>query len=560
MVGRMMKKKAVHTEPGALTLIEQAVHMLRRNNAASLAEYYLGTLPFVLALLYFWSDMSGNPMAGWYCGPSAAGVALLFVWMKVWQVRFCRRLWCSLQEASPEKWSWNRLLTTIARQTALHATGVVALPLAAIILLPLGWVYAFYQNISVLDDGRSPQIIKLARLAKEQAVLWPGQNHLALTMISFFGAFVLLNLAVGIVFLPYLLKSILGVETTFTLSGMRLINTTFFAVLGGLTYLCVDPILKTIYVLRCFYGRSRRTGDDLKSMLRPFLKAGVTAILVLAFSWPNIMAIAAEPEVRDRWKPTPDFERYADRLDGQIETVLENRRFAWRLPREEVPEPPEDQGWISATVKWVGSKTKAGLKIIGGWIKDLLDWMIKKMPGPEISRPTDTGDYRELIRWVFYALGFALVLLLLYWAVRWLRNSRPVRAGVKVGQEGQTDVDLTDEGITAQDLPLDRWLAMARKMADQKDYRSALRALYLSVLAILGDHQRVKIARYKSNREYARELARRAHAEPELLNIFDWCIHVFERSWYGMHPVERQHLEKFYNQQERIAALVQSNA
>jgi hypothetical protein len=97
-------------------------------------------------------------------------------------------------------------------------------------------------------------------------------------------------------------------------------------------------------------------------------------------------------------------------------------------------------------------------------------------------------------------------------------------------------------------------------MAERKEFRRALRALYLSVLALLADHQRVKIARYKSNRDYARELGRRAHAEPELLAIFDWCINVFERSWYGMHPVDRQRLDQFRDRQERIAALVQASA
>ena len=148
-----MKKKALRTEPRAMVLIERAIHLLRRNNWTALAEYYLGTLPFVLGLLYFWSDMSGNPMAIWYCGPSAAGVALLFIWMKFWQVRFCRHLLCNLQNATPEKWTWKRTFSTVARQTALHATGVVVLPLAIIVLLPFGWVYAFYQNVCVMDDA-----------------------------------------------------------------------------------------------------------------------------------------------------------------------------------------------------------------------------------------------------------------------------------------------------------------------------------------------------------------------------------------------------------------------
>ena len=44
--------------PGALELIEQAVHLLRCAPAGFCwpTGYYFGSLPFVLGLLYFWAD------------------------------------------------------------------------------------------------------------------------------------------------------------------------------------------------------------------------------------------------------------------------------------------------------------------------------------------------------------------------------------------------------------------------------------------------------------------------------------------------------------------------
>lgn len=552
-----MTRKAVRSGPGALSLIEQAVHLLRRNNAAALAEYYLGSLPFILGLLYFWSDMSRNPMAAWYCGPSAAGVALLFIWMKMWQVRFCRRLWCYLQKDDSEQWPWKRTWVTAARQTALHATGVVILPLSAIFAFPLAWVYAFYQNLCVVDDPGPKEMLGLAKAAKQQATLWPGQNHLMLVLMTLFGLFVFLNLGVGLILVPYLLKILLGIETVFTLSGMRMFNTTFLAVLCGLSYLCMDPILKAIYVLRCFYGSSLQTGDDLKSALRPFLTTGLTVFIVLMVIVPHGVAMGDSPDSNDPWQMLDDGQVYVDKLDRHIESVLEQRRFAWRLPREEVPEPMEDHGWISTTIEWIGEKSRVIFSAIGDWIEDIIEWLMEKLPKPKISPDAQTGDYREIVRWVFYALGFGLTLWLLYWLFCWLKQSRPVRAGAVQQTEGLGDIDLADESVTAEDLPLDRWLAMAQDMMARKDFRKALRALYLSVLALLADHQRLRIAPYKSNREYADELARRSHAEPELLEKFDWCIGAFERSWYGMHPVEKQMLDQFMNHQKRLTALVQ---
>jgi hypothetical protein len=548
------------TEPGALSLIEQAVNQLRRNNSAALSEYYIGTLPFVLALLYFWSDMSRNSMAGWYCGPAAAGLALLFIWMKMWQVRFCRRLWCRLEKAEPEKWTLGRTVVTAARQSAVHATGVVILPLAFIFAVPLGWVYAFYQNICVVDDHRTNNMSQLAKAAKVQAALWPGQNHLILTLMTLFGIFVFFNLGAWLLAMPYLLKSVLGVETVFTLSGMGLLNTTFLAVLCGLTYLCIDPILKAVYVHRCFYGCALRTGADLKSALRPFVNSGLLVLMFFMVSLTNAVADNGGNIAKDPWKAVVHGRSYVEQLDGHLDSVLEQRRFAWRLPRQDAPDSTEKGGWMTATLKWIEDKFKDLFTIIGGGIEDFFDWLIKKIPFPKFSKSSESGDYRQMVLWIFYAVGFGLALWLVIWLIRWLKHSRPVQTGVDEGKASTYEIDLADETITAEDLPLERWLAMAEEMMERKEFRRAIRALYLSVLANLADHRRVKIARYKSNRDYAVELTRRAHAEPELLKSFDWCIGVFERAWYGMHPVGKRVMDQFVDHQKRIADLVQPAA
>jgi hypothetical protein len=555
-----MSRDKTGSEPKALALVEQAVHLLRRNSGLALAEYYLGSLPFILALLYFWSDMSRDPMAARFCGPSSAGVALAFIWMKLWQARFCRHLRCRIQDEVPELWPLKRMLSTSIRQSFLHAFGVVALPVAALIAFPFGWVYAFFQNLSVLDDPQTKEVMTLARAAKEQAVLWPGQNHLVLTIMSFFGLFVFFNLALGILAMPYLLKWLLGIETVFTLSGMRLLNTTFLAVLCGLTYLCTDPIIKTVYVLRCFYGRSRLTGDDLRSALRPFLQAGVSVLLVSVCLVCSPARVSAQTTGENSSRPAvTDNQDFAVRLDDTIASVLQERRFAWRLPRKPTLEPEAEPGWIAATIQWIADGVRALARPVGRWIMAFLDWLKQKMPDPRFSRLDDGRDYRGLIRWIFYALGFGLALLLVYWLVRWLIRSRTtVQTETGPGESGR--IDLADESITAEDLPLDQWVAMARDMLTRNDFRRALRALYLSVLAVLADRQRVTIARYKSNLDYARELGRRAHAEPELLGAFQWCVRIFESTWYGMHPVSRLQVEDFMKQQQRIADLVQRTA
>lgn len=549
-----MKPKDATFVPDALALTERAVHLLRRESGA-LAEYYIGTLPFILGLLFFWSDMSRNPYAEFYCAPAAGGLALLFVWMKLWHARFCRRLWVALNHAPPEAWPWRRLWQTALRQAALQATGLVVLPIAAVIMFPMAWSYAFYQNGSVLDGPENSGLKSLCKEAWRQALPWPGQNHLLLTIISAFGLLVLLNVAIGLMMLPYLLKWLLGVETAFTFSGLRaMTNTTFLTITCALTFLCIDPVIKAGYTLRCFYGQSRHTGDDLRAALKPFLQAGGLLLVAAAtmMSLPPGSSAGEDPLVI---QASSDGD--VRRLDEAIDRALQERRFAWRLPREKVDAVDEDQekSWLERAFDWVLEKIEAFVAAVDRWMESLAEWLRKRIPDPEDS-PAAARDWRGIIRMIFYAIGILLVIVLLVLLRRWWLSRRAALTKAAV-RPTAPQVDIRDETLTAADLPRDRWLAMARELMANQDFRHALRALYLAVLAQLGDNGRVAIARYKSNRDYLNELSRRAHAEPELLDLFNRCMLAFERAWYGMYPVAETQLTLFIQDQERIASLVQ---
>ena len=76
---------------GAFDIVEEATHLLRTAPIATLAVYYLGAIPFVLGLLFFWADMSRSPLAPQHISGASFGLALLFFWMKFCQTLFARR-------------------------------------------------------------------------------------------------------------------------------------------------------------------------------------------------------------------------------------------------------------------------------------------------------------------------------------------------------------------------------------------------------------------------------------------------------------------------------------
>ncbi|MBT8368387.1 MAG: hypothetical protein KJP23_27150, partial [Deltaproteobacteria bacterium] len=114
--------------------------------------------------------------------------------------------------------------------------------------------------------------------------------------------------------------------------------------------------------------------------------------------------------------------------------------------------------------------------------------------------------------------------------------------------------DLSDESIKADDLSTNRWLTLAGELVEKGELRLAMRALYLATLAHLAERDFITIEVYKSNREYERELKRRAHEHQYLLSIFSNSLNLFERVWYGMYRIVKSDFDDFAAKHQRIVA------
>ena len=112
--------------------------------------------------------------------------------------------------------------------------------------------------------------------------------------------------------------------------------------------------------------------------------------------------------------------------------------------------------------------------------------------------------------------------------------------------------DLGDERVVASQLPADDWLKLARELMGKGELRLALRALYLASLAHLAQREMISVARFKSNRDYERELRRRARALPDLLSAFAENVGIFDRAWYGLHDVTEEAVQRFQSNLEKI--------
>ncbi len=131
-----------------LILIEEAIQLLRASPATVYALYCAGTVPFMLALFSFCAEMSYHRNARDNCAVSAVVVALTYCWMKGLQAFCCREL-VRVYTGHVHRWWKPRILLAIwARQIACQPLGLLIKPLAWLLVFPVTYVSAFFQNLT----------------------------------------------------------------------------------------------------------------------------------------------------------------------------------------------------------------------------------------------------------------------------------------------------------------------------------------------------------------------------------------------------------------------------
>jgi hypothetical protein len=572
-------KKPHRLEKGPLDLIEEAVHLLRLAPASLFAFYYLGSLPFILGLLFFWADMSRGSFAERRLAGASLGLAALFLWMKLWQALFARRMLARVCGEAPPPLRWGGLWRTALTQAIVQPSGLLVLPVALALLVPFGWTWAFYQNVTVLEADEAGGLRSLLRRAFRQAALWPAQNHYGLLTLKLFGFFVCLNLASGFLLGPFLLKTLLGVETAFSRSWGAALNSTFFAAMAGLAYLCMDPLAKTFYVLRCFYGESLRTGQDLRTELRSLAGSdrgpALAALLLCLFS----LAAAAAPLEKAAPAPAPEAISKVQEenpkpktrgararsprpagpnsiappaLDEAIREVINRREYNWRLPREKA-DKEQEKGPFASFMEDIAVTLRDWLRRAGDWMEKLQRWLTGGRGGRHSSSRGGLA-WMSGLHWLLAGLIVVLACAVAVILLRLWQRRQP-RLEEIAAQPAQAVPDLADEGVGADQLPEDGWSRLARELIEQGQLRLALRAFYLASLAHLAGRDFIRLARFKSNRDYERELGRRSHALPEVVQTFSENVAVFDGVWYGLHAVSREMLDQFAGKVEKIKSL-----
>jgi len=517
----------------AVEILEEALQLLRTAPSAAIAAYLAGAIPFLVGLLFFLADMARNPFAAERLPTESLSLAALFIWKSVWQAVFAAWLYRHYALAPPQSLKLTRL---VAIQGALQPFSLLAIPVSCLMVVPFAWTVAFFRSAGLYAALGEPEVIAAAR---RQAGLWNRQNWLLLSLISLAALLLFVNLLILIVLLPQIGRSLLGIEDEFARLGIRLLNWTTLAVAGCVTWLFIDPLLDAVYVLRCFHGESLATGEDLRVGLKRAI--GVIALaLMLCTAAPSVSAQAPAG------LPASDVGKGIDpqRLDRTINEVIRRREFAWRTPR---PPRPEPQG------RWVGWVRSALDTLARGvaWVSEKIQKWFRRKPDENLGKKPVT-ERPPIEIWI----GLVALALVVAAGAAFVAGRRKKAIKALPVKLAAAPIDVADESVTADQMPESSWLKLAEELLAKGDCRLALRALYLAGLNYLSERDLISVRRWKSGRDYRRELERRARArasvDSNLAPAFTRNLFLFERGWYGRHVVDRADVEALAQGWEEI--------
>lgn len=146
------------------------------------------------------------------------------------------------------------------------------------------------------------------------------------------------------------------------------------------------------------------------------------------------------------------------------------------------------------------------------YLAELLS-LLKLSPGAADSRATAT-----IVQFIVIAVGIICLLFLLVVIAGKLRHIQNAK-------------QLASSGLVQADIPLDRvgWRNLALKLAEERNFRDSVRAIYMSALYLLDEKGVIRFAPTKTNYEYFYALG----AKNVLQDPFRKLVVKVESIWFG---------------------------
>ncbi len=549
-------------KPGGIALIDRSIFLVRTSLLPHLWIYFSSTIPALLYFLYFFNDMSNGPGGNNRIIPSSFILVLLLILMKTGQAVFCLRSYETLMGGTFRKLNIQQLFICASRQTIFACAEMIVMPLALLLTIPFGWCYAFFQTGSmgtlIFEKNLITESITHSKVLPKQnhIMLWVICPQFLLTMVMcyiavpplvtlldtapnaqiliyiFSGilAFVTLlvnplgfllfaNFLAAIVFLPYLIHTLTGWESLYSMNGMTALHPGVLLATWALSFLLMDPLVKVSYILRIYDHQAISSGHDI-------IKRISTPALLFIVIFTLISPLKSYSETRRVDQQV---------FDKTVSEVLKDPSFSWRgKKRFDLPEVKINTG----PLKSMSLHIKSFLKKIESWIVNFFKKEHKRKDKP----PFKWNPLSITINPVTVMI-FSIIVILFYFTFIVLRRQRHRPIEHNPAMALPVAEEKIHHTISADENPPDQWERMAHEAISMGKLQAGIRYFYLSTLSLLNDKRLLTLKKSRSNREIRRELQKRYPDQLSLNDNVNILIMNFEYTWYGTVPATTQELD-----------------
>ena len=242
-----------------IDLLEEAIHLLRRTSAITYAYYIVGATPFAILVFELLANGSYHRYLAEHLTDSVPKLAITYCWMKGFQALACQRLLAAYSGESARRFKPLELVQLWFAQCAVQPWGILIKPMAFLILVPSPFVDAFFQTASIALTGKRGDFMRCLQLSRIPI----GSGLLLQGIIGVFRIVLFLCVYSTVAVLPFLGKMLLGFETLLTHGFAWLLSVPFLLGTGFVSYLIMDLLLKSFYVIRLRRIECETSGTDL---------------------------------------------------------------------------------------------------------------------------------------------------------------------------------------------------------------------------------------------------------------------------------------------------------
>lgn len=180
-----------------------------------------------------------------------------------------------------------------------------------------------------------------------------------------------------------------------------------------------------------------------------------------------------------------------------------------------------------------------GPKEAEDWISKIKNWINQQLA---ILRSSKT--YSTLLDYLYYGLMIAALILIIRGLIK------ADRRGLLIGKINSNEIKMIESEEDISQINFDELIVAA---AERKDYKLAVRYLFLKSLKLLSEKELIELRNNKTNLQYLSEIKNN-----RISNAFQIATSRFEWIWYGDFPVDEKVMKSSQNDFNELFGLIAS--